>query len=413
MSARTIRLAAALACAAWIAAASSSASAAAAPRDPGPLSPNAGTCGACHPAERVQHDASAHAREGVKCVSCHGGNDHSLDQGEAHRGFVGRITRAEEPKICASCHSDEAQMRPYDLPVDQYALYQTSDHGKKLAQGDTKVAVCSSCHGAHDIRAADDPASRTYVTNIPRTCGECHGDPKKLGDTKAARAATDYAKSVHAHELFDNGNRRAPTCVSCHGVHGASPPAVGDVSKVCGRCHTAERRYFMAGGHNTYLAKAGYSECAWCHGHHDIATVTPEKLESACAKCHGATSPLTRLGARLFDSYKDAAAELDQASAIVARADAVPIRTEDYLSRVEEGRTLLREALPAAHSLDSTTVASFTSRAKSVAHEVRSELKHKLDDLVWRKVGLVLFWFYVGLTLLVLRRFRERSTKGA
>lgn len=91
----------------------------------------------------------------------------------AHQGngWRGKITRAQDPAMCASCHADEKVMQPYDLPVDQYSQYQTSGHGKLLAKGDGKVAVCSDCHGAHDVLSAHDPASRTYVTNVPRTRG--------------------------------------------------------------------------------------------------------------------------------------------------------------------------------------------------------------------------------------------------
>ena len=379
----------------------------------GPVSKSAGTCGTCHPSERVQHEKSAHADEGVTCVSCHGGNDATLDKAAAHgAGYRGRITKSEEPKLCASCHSDESRMRPYDLPVDQWALYETSGHGKALAKGDTRVAVCSSCHGAHEIRAASDPASPTFVTNIPRTCGTCHGDAKLMGATPhKGMVYPEYMTSIHAQELLTRGNRQAPTCVNCHGVHGATPPAVGDVGKVCAHCHTAERRYFASGPHGTKLAKAGLSECASCHSDHAIQAALPARLDTVCSVCHGADSNEAKLGRTMLADYRGADKELERAAAIIAKADAVPVRTEDYQARLEEGRTLLREALPAAHSVDAALVKTFTSRAQSVGHEIQAEIQHKLDDLRWRKIGLLLFWFYVVLTLLVLRRFREQGAR--
>jgi cytochrome b subunit of formate dehydrogenase len=36
------------------------------------------------------------------------------------------------------------------------------------------VAVCSSCHGAHDILPPDDPKSRVAKGNLKETCGKCH-----------------------------------------------------------------------------------------------------------------------------------------------------------------------------------------------------------------------------------------------
>ena len=368
----------------------------------------AGRCGVCHPAERVQFDASAHAREQVRCVSCHGGDDRSLVQSVAHgSGFRGRPARATIPSLCASCHSDVQRMRPYNLPVDQHALYQTSGHGLGLARGDTRVAVCSDCHGAHDILKAQDPASRTFPASIPRTCGRCHGDTTAAAHAPVVLPA--YAKSVHARELLDHGNLRAPTCVSCHGVHGAAPPSLGDVAKVCGQCHTAERRFLNAGGHRP--GEPGKPECSACHGAHDTAPARPERLAEACATCHPAGSPQVAAGARMWAGYKGAADGLTRAEAATARAEAVPINTDDYRARLEEARTYLREALPAAHSVREDVVAGFTTRALSVAREVESEVGAKLGEVRVRRYLLILFWFYVLVTILVLRAFHRRGAR--
>ena len=36
------------------------------------------------------------------------------------------------------------------------------------------MANCASCHGIHDIRPSDDPASSIHLDNLPGTCGQCH-----------------------------------------------------------------------------------------------------------------------------------------------------------------------------------------------------------------------------------------------
>lgn len=373
----------------------------------------AGRCGVCHPSERVQFERSSHAQEDVHCVSCHGGDDRSLEQRVAHgAGFRGRPRRADIPRLCASCHADESRMRSYNLPVDQYALYQTSGHGRRLAQGDTRVAVCSDCHGAHDILAPSDPSSRVFRINLPKTCLGCHADSSRMvGRGGKMDDARTYLASVHAHELLDRGNPRAPTCVSCHGVHGAAPPGAGDIDKVCGHCHTAERRYFAAGPHLERMVKAGLPECVSCHGNHAIEASQPQRLPSVCAGCHGAGSAQVALGARMWTEYQAAATQIDQASALVARADAIPIQTEDYRARIEEARTYLREALPAAHAVQEQTVAGLTTRARGIGAEVASEIYGKLGHLQARKVGLVVFWFYLALTIVVLRRLQTRAAR--
>ena len=218
---------------------------------------------------------------------------------------------------------------------------------------------------------------------------------------------------MHAHELLDGGNLRAPTCVSCHGVHGAAPPEYGDVDKVCGgRCHTVERRYFVAGPHQAALRRAGLPECVSCHDHHAIVKAQPERLGTACSKCHAAASKQLALGGRLWTEYRTAAQEIESAAGLIAEADAVPLNTDDYRARLEEARTYLSEALPAAHSVQEDLVLGYSTRARSVGHEVESEIYEKLGHLRLRKVLLVVFWFYILLTIVVLRRFR-RAEPGA
>jgi predicted CXXCH cytochrome family protein len=384
-----------------------------APKPPEAASSAAGRCGVCHPAERVQFERSRHAQEDVHCVSCHGGDDRSIEQSLAHGGgFIGRPRHADVPRLCASCHANEEAMRPYNLPVDQYALYQTSGHGRRLARGDTRVAVCSDCHGAHDILPPSDPSSRVFPINIPKTCGRCHGDSTMMG---AERGRPDvyreYLGSVHAHELFDRGNPRAPTCVSCHGVHGAAPPGAGDIDKVCGRCHTAERRYLAAGPHYEGMARTGLPECVSCHSHHNIQAAEPRRLATLCATCHGGKSAPATLGGKMWTEYQAAATQIEQAEALITQADAVPIATDDYHARLEEARTYLREALPAAHAAQEQTVAGLTSRARSVGAEVAAEIYGNLGHLQARKIGLIVFWFYLLLTVLVLRRFQSRAAR--
>lgn len=389
----------------------------AAPAQPGEgvLKAASGRCGVCHPKERVAFETSPHASEELHCTSCHGGNDQAADEKSAHSGsgWRAKITRQELPALCASCHSVPKLMQPYDLPVDQYALYQTSAHGRKLREGDTKVAVCTDCHGTHDILAPSDPMSRVYVTNIPRTCGSCHGDSTLVRERKMKDVYREYLSSVHAKHLFDDGNLGAPTCVSCHGVHGAAPADVADVNKVCGRCHTPERRYFLGGPHASGMSRADLAECSSCHGAHAIMASDTDRLASSCISCHEAGGSEAKLGEQLLAGYRAAAHEIEEAEKWVAKADAVPLATDDFKARVEEARTYLREAMTAAHAVRTDVMESYTVRARSTGAEVSEEIEHELRNITVEKLALVVFWFYVIVTVGILRRFRDRPRAGA
>ena len=102
------------------------------------------------------------------CADCHGGDPAAGRQGSGPRsrrsGFKGTPSGQAVIATCARCHSDAELMRRYAprQRVDQATEYATSVHGKRLAMGDTRVATCASCHGAHGIRAVNDAQSPVY-----------------------------------------------------------------------------------------------------------------------------------------------------------------------------------------------------------------------------------------------------------
>ncbi|HEU4403286.1 MAG TPA: cytochrome c3 family protein [Candidatus Polarisedimenticolia bacterium] len=377
--------------------------------------PPARACGLCHPDVRVQFEQSVHRAEGIDCTSCHGGNAAAATVAAAHTGsFRGRPARRAIPGLCASCHADIARMRSYNLPVDQYALYQTSQHGLRLARGDERVAICTDCHGVHEIRRPDDPASGVFKRNIPKTCGRCHADAALMGRYGLkGNPYADYAGSVHGKALLEQGNATAPDCSRCHGAHGAAPPGVGDVDKVCGQCHAATRTFFLAGPHKAAMDAAGLPECASCHDHHRIEPAAAALLDTVCLKCHDATSPQLEIAATFRTLFSGASDEIDRARQIVDRAAEIPLYVEDYRARLEEAHTALLESYPAMHALETTRVEPFTQRARSIALEIQSEVNGKIEGRKWRRVGLLVFWFYLLLTVAILVRFRSRAVAGA
>jgi len=368
-------------------------------------------CVTCHPAERVQLAASVHSREGIGCESCHGGVPGSLDEKRAHGGdFRGVPKRQDIPALCASCHADPVAMRPYNLPIDQFALYQISGHGRKLAEGDDRVAVCTDCHGAHEVRSATNPESPTFRVNVPETCGRCHADAELMADYGlSAEVLDDFRGSVHGEALLEDADPNAPNCARCHGVHGASPPGFGDVAKVCGQCHASARVFFEQSVHKEAMDAAGLPECASCHGNHAIGPVGSELAGEVCLECHESGSPPAEIGRRLLALQSAAVHEIENADGLVAEAEQIPLDVGDYQARLELARTHLREAYPVMHSLDVEQVTPLTTSARSVAEDVQREIYDKLADIRMRRLGLVLFWFYILLTIAILVSLRRQK----
>ena len=175
-------------------------------------------------------------------------------------GWKGKIDRNQIPQLCGSCHSNPAYMRQYDpsLRTDQLAQYHTSIHGKRLAAGDTKVAVCTDCHSVHDIRPPGDPRSTVYPANVAKTCSRCHSDASYMKPYGIpTNQYSQYITSVHYHGPGGSGDLSAPTCTTCHGDHGAVPPGVDKVQNVCATCHVFQAQMYEKSTHfKAFQAKA-------------------------------------------------------------------------------------------------------------------------------------------------------------
>lgn len=287
-----------------------------------PSAPGSTSCTVCHAdAELFEGEALAlvaafaddvHAEVGLSCHDCHGGDPDlrladdmfaAMDDALPDNPYIGVPVRTAIPRACGRCHSDPVFMRRFDpaARADQEEQYWTSQHGLALVGGDTAVATCVDCHGAHGIRRPEDPASRVHATRVADTCASCHADPEHM----AGRTLTDgrplpvdqYARwrqSVHAEALLGRDDLSAPTCNDCHGNHGASPPGVGAVAFVCGQCHGREAELFRASPkreglleHGELLAAAGLEGCAACHTDPEPqATLTGVRSLVECETCH-------------------------------------------------------------------------------------------------------------------------------
>ncbi len=241
-----------------------------------------------------------HFLSGILCNDCHGGDpttdDPELSMDPA-KGFVGTPQFKDIAILCAGCHSDAVYMRKFNpnVSTEQYSRYQTSQHGILQAQGDIKVATCTSCHGVHNIKKVSDPTATVYPVNLADQCGKCHADKEYMQEYGIdTQQLEHYKNSVHAKMLYDQGDIGAPTCNDCHGNHGATPPGITSIAYVCGNCHMIQQEYFTASPHKTGFDEMGFSECGECHGNHDIQQTNDEMLgvdePALCINCHDSDS---------------------------------------------------------------------------------------------------------------------------
>lgn len=329
--------------------------------------------------ETYSHDI--HAQKGLTCVSCHGGDASSDDPDKAmsvKAGWKGKIDRKKIPQLCGTCHSDPVYMRQYDpgLRTDQLAQYRTSIHGKHLAAGDTRVAVCTDCHGVHDLKAPSDPRSKVNPVNIATTCSHCHADAAYM---KQYGIPTDqYAKyntSVHHEDLMVRGDMSAPTCTTCHGNHGAVPPGVDKVQNVCSTCHVFQAQMYEKSSHKAAFDAASLPGCVVCHNNHDITRPSDAKLsataQGVCMQCH---SP----GDNCDQARGEMLSELTQLDQRIRNADRELALAESVGMEVSEARMAQSQA---KDSLTKARVAIHSFRPEVVHQEVQAGMKVADKDL--------------------------------
>ncbi|MFN8546392.1 MAG: cytochrome c3 family protein [Candidatus Eisenbacteria bacterium] len=264
-------------------------------------------CASCHSDVQDVYAGSIHGKAHAKgsadaptCTDCHG--THNILPPSNPASTVNPLKLVA---TCARCHADPAVVQRAAIgqkaPVE---AYMRSIHGKALlSAGDPNAPNCSTCHPAHEMLAAGDPASTVNRSNVAQTCGQCHGEVYE-----------QYSGSVHGVAL-SAGKTDAPTCTDCHGEHEIEPPSDPNstvypanlVKTTCVRCHESlvlARRYGFATDRagsfrETYHGMASekgdlkVANCASCHGVHNIypsedprSTVNTANLTTTCGQCH-------------------------------------------------------------------------------------------------------------------------------
>ena len=241
---------------------------------------------------------SIHGQNGYACVQCHtnlGNYPHPAFTATDIRDVTLQLT-----KVCDRCHSGE-----YNLTMD-------SVHAAAQAAGKREAAVCTDCHGSHNVHQWTNslthellPAARI---SIPTTCSRCHN-----------AIYQKYRNSVHGAALTDQGNKDVPTCIDCHGVHNIGNPTTAAFRlkspELCATCHTNPAimgKYGISTNVlNTYVSDfhgttvtlfekqspdspTNKPVCFDCHGIHDISRVDDPKtgiemqqnLLVRCKICH-------------------------------------------------------------------------------------------------------------------------------
>jgi len=313
--------------------------------------------------------------------------------------------KTQVPEFCARCHSDIAYMHRFNpkMRADQLSQYATSVHGKRLRQGDTKVAACVDCHSVHDIRPASDTRSPVHPMNVATTCAHCHADAAYMkGYNIPIDQAEKYAKSVHAKMVAD-GDLSAPTCSTCHGNHGATPPGVSSVANVCGTCHVVFQDLFEKSPHKAAFARMGLPGCVQCHSNHEIVEPTSDWVgtgpNSICTGCHAA-------GDKGFAASQKMAGDLARLRTFLGRAEEILTTAEHSGMEVSTPKVELTKAHESlikarvnVHAFDPGEVQKFTDQGVEISQKGYQAGVLALEERDVRRKGLGVSLIFIVLAI--------------
>lgn len=369
------------------------------------------SCLDCHsvldPPLKVTNEQSAadiHIQKGLTCASCHGGDPNSDDENAMSKknGFRGKIARKDVPALCGKCHSDADFMRKYNpsLRTDQFSQYQTSVHGKLLAKGDTKVAVCIDCHSVHGIRPPSDTLSTVHPLNVATTCSRCHADATYM---KGHNIPTDqfakYEASVHHEAMTKRGDLSAPTCTSCHGNHGAAPPGVASVQNVCSSCHVIQAQLFDTSPHKKAFADAALPGCISCHRNHRIVHPSDAFLgsgpQSVCVTCHVEGDDGFKVARELQTQLVSLESSIIVSDGLLNNAEQSGMEISEARLEQDQAKDALTKARVSLHSANMKRVQQDLEAGMKMAAKTREAGQAALAERNYRRVGL-------GLSLLAI-----------
>ncbi len=144
-------------------------------------------CRKCHPGVYGIYAKSVHGsalfnesnQDVPVCIDCHKVHD--------IRNPLTLEYHERIPEMCSNCHANSAVVGKYGLSTDVVKTYLSDFHGitlgfyKKQREADfyrpaRPIAVCTDCHGIHDISSTIGPDATVVKANLVKRCRKCHED---------------------------------------------------------------------------------------------------------------------------------------------------------------------------------------------------------------------------------------------
>jgi len=246
-------------------------------------------CGDCHDKEAGIYVASTHGKRlaagdklAPRCSDCHGKHDIFPPGDRRSKNY-----RMNIPSVCGFCHAEGHSVSVQRQLGEKGVVeaYRESIHFEGVfKRGLLGAAVCSDCHGAHDVLPHEDPASRINHEQIAKTCTGCHAEIEKV-----------HVKII-GQERWEKAPGEIPACIDCHSPHRIRRVQYAESfsDDQCMKCHGAEDlkaadgRSMLVDRQEVHDSAHTKVTCAMCHSNLVRAESRPcehvGKVE--CSKCH-------------------------------------------------------------------------------------------------------------------------------
>jgi thiosulfate/3-mercaptopyruvate sulfurtransferase len=187
----------------------------------------------------------------LSCISCHQGDDQSLEKQKAHAEVI-RDPSAEDETLCAGCHAGTVAMYNTSLHLTQEGYYsmfekragfdlRTSEHLQVEFDAECGKchATCGQCHVSRPNSVEGgfiDGHLFKQTPSMTNNCTACHGSrvgAEYLGQNAGFNADVHYQPGAQRCEFchsdmemhgaagmltdrYDENNSTAPKCEICH-----------------------------------------------------------------------------------------------------------------------------------------------------------------------------------------------------
>jgi hypothetical protein len=143
-------------------------------------------CRKCHPDVYAVYAKSVHGsalfneqnQDVPVCIDCH--TAHNIDN-PLTLAYHEKI-----PQMCGNCHANPAIVSKYGLSTGVLNAYLSDFHGvtlglyrkqrEQLYKPARPIAVCTDCHGTHNITSAASSDPVAVKANLVKRCQKCHKD---------------------------------------------------------------------------------------------------------------------------------------------------------------------------------------------------------------------------------------------